>query len=165
MGEQQPPNDGSEARTPDDAIPLGFVVASAGELAASGFRDALAPHDVTPRQYAVLWALDAHGEHTQQQLSDRLAIPASRVVALIDDLERRSTVRRLASERDRRIRTVLLTDDGRRLLGELRVTAQRYEGDLIRDLSDEEQRMLRRLLARLGSNVGPGESAERIRSW
>ena len=163
MGEQHVPNAGYEP--PADSIPLGFVTASVGELVASGFRDALAPHGVSPRQYAVLWALAAHGEHTQHQLSERLGIPASRVVALIDDLERRSAVRRLVSERDRRIRTVLLTDDGRRLLGELRATAQRYEGDLIRDLSDDEQRTLRRLLARMGSNVGAGDGAERIRSW
>ena len=162
MGEQHDPKAGSE--TPADSIPLGFVTASVGELVASGFRDALAPHGVSPRQYAVLWAIAAYGEHTQHQLSERLGIPASRVVALIDDLERRSAVRRLVSERDRRIRTVLLTDDGRRLLGELHATAQRYEGELIRDLSDDEQRTLRRLLASMGSNVGEGEGAERIRS-
>ena len=105
MGEQHDPKAGSE--TPADSIPLGFVTASVGELVASGFRDALAPHGVSPRQYAVLWAIAAYGEHTQHQLSERLGIPASRVVALIDDLERRSAVRRLVSERDRRIRTVL----------------------------------------------------------
>ncbi|GAA1847583.1 MarR family winged helix-turn-helix transcriptional regulator [Agromyces salentinus] len=156
---------GPDAERPAEAMPLGFVTASVGELVASGFRDALAPHGVSPRQYAVLWALVAHGEHTQQQLSERLGIPASRVVALIDDLERRGAVQRVASDRDRRIRTVRLTDDGRRLVEDLRATAYRYERDLLRDLTDDEQRVLRSLLARMGSNVGRGGSAARIRSW
>lgn len=153
------------AALPGDSIPLGFVIASAGELAASGFRDALAPHGVSPRHYSVLWALSTHGEHTQQQLSERLGIPASRVVSLIDDLEQRSAVRRLVSPSDRRVRTVQLTHEGRTLLTALWGVAQRYQARLLGDLTDDEQRTLRRLLARVSSTLGSPESVDRVRSW
>src|SRR5918994_3488770 len=140
-----------------DAVPLGFVLASAGELAGSGFRDALAPLGVNPRHFAVLWALSAFGQHTQQQLSERLRIPASRVVALIDDLEGRAAVRRLNSATDRRIRIVELTDAGRELFAELWQSASEFQASLLGDLTDDEQRALRGLLARVSANIGDGE--------
>lgn len=146
-------------------IPLGFVIASTGELAATGFREALAPHGVGPRHYAVLWALSAHAEHTQQQLSARLQIPASRVVALIDDLEERGSVLRLTSAEDRRIRTVQLTESGRGFLAELWRAAETYQLALVGDLTAPEQATLRALLGRVTANLGRGDAADRIRSW
>lgn len=150
---------------PSDAVPLGFLIASAGELTGSGFRDALAPHGVSPRHFAVLWALSAFGRHTQQQLSERLGIPASRVVSLIDDLEGRGAVRRLTSATDRRIRTVELTEAGRGLVAELWQSASRFQATLLGDLTDDEQRTLRRLLARVSANVGPRDAASGLRAW
>ncbi|MBA3277387.1 MAG: MarR family transcriptional regulator, partial [Geodermatophilaceae bacterium] len=70
----------------------------------TAFRAALAPYGIHPRKFAVLRALSSAAGQSQQQLSQALHIPASRLVALVDDLEERGLLERRRRPSDRRTR-------------------------------------------------------------
>jgi len=53
---------------------------------------------------------------SQQALGKAMQIPASRMVALVDELERRGVLERRPSLADRRAHALVLTGEGRRLL-------------------------------------------------
>lgn len=125
----------------------------------TAFRTALAPYDIHPRKFAVLRALSSAGGQSQQQLSQALHIPASRLVALVDDLEARGLLERRLLPSDRRTRFLHLTADGRDLLAQLLVAVADHDRRMFASLSPAEQQELNRLLLRVAAalELEPGE--------
>jgi DNA-binding MarR family transcriptional regulator len=76
---------------------------------------------VTPSDLLALFKLD--GVLTMKELAQRMGCDASFVTTIADALERHGLARRAPSERDRRVKHLLLTEEGiaakERLMGEL----------------------------------------------
>jgi DNA-binding MarR family transcriptional regulator len=85
---------------------------------------------------------------SMRELADRLACDSSNITGLVDRLEARGLVCRHASAEDRRVKHVVLTDDGRRLRLRLFERVGQPAAGVAR-LSVDEQRTLRDLLARV----------------
>jgi DNA-binding MarR family transcriptional regulator len=84
---------------------------------------------------------------TMGELADMLCCDASNVTGIVDRLEARGVVERQAVPGDRRVKRIVLTDDGRRLWAEHH---QRLLADvpLVAGLSADEREVLHDLLAR-----------------
>jgi DNA-binding MarR family transcriptional regulator len=78
-----------------------------------------------------------------------MMVTRATITGLLDSLERRGLVRRLASEGDGRTRPVAITPVGRRIAGDLVPRMHRFERDLMAALSQEELGALRDVVARL----------------
>ncbi len=132
----------------------------------ASFRASLGTHDVHPRQFAILWALADGNGRSQQEVSAELRIPASRLVALVDDLEERGLVSRSAHPSDRRAHVLRLTPAGKRTFQQLLRVARAHEERMFAGLSESEQEQLRGLLLRICANLQT-ESAGPvgIRAW
>jgi DNA-binding MarR family transcriptional regulator len=146
----------SSARPPTElpADSVGFLLSKVGFDAARRFRARLAPLGLEPRQFALLRYVAAAEGQSQQALGAALEIPASRMVALIDDLEERGLVERRRNPADRRARALHLTSAGRRLLGKAIEVAIAHERELLSGLSKEERGQLAELLRRLAADQG-----------
>lgn len=98
---------------------------------------------LTGRQATVLWM--AHDPLSMGELSTRLACDPSSATGIVDRLETKGLVRRVANPSDRRGKRVELTPEGRKLRRriEQRVMAARPS---IAGLTKTEQRQLRDLL-------------------
>lgn len=146
------------ATAPDPSTPLlrsvGFTISSSGYAIARGFRRTLAPLQLEPREFALLRAVGACEGQSQQAIGERLQIPASRMVAVVDALEARGLLERRQNQEDRRARALHLTDDGRGLLGRAFALAAAYESELCAELSAQEREQLLDLLARVGRQLG-----------
>ena len=111
----------------------------------------LSPYSLTLKHS---WALHALDEPLSMRgLAERLGIDASYVTAIADQLEERGLIERRAHPTDRRIKTLALTEEGRRfrerVLGDLWSTIPSLDG-----LSAAERGELRHLLARaVGAQV------------
>ena len=88
---------------------------------------------------------------SQQALASRLQIPKSRMVAIVDELERRGILERRPNPDDRRVHALHLTDEGRELLGAAFQLALAHERRISGALSDEERARLLELLARVAT--------------
>jgi DNA-binding MarR family transcriptional regulator len=77
-----------------------------------GFRDVLAPWDVTPSQSRALGVLLEHGDVRLSVLADHLRIAARSATEVVDDLQSRGLVERHPDPADRRATLVVLTDAG-----------------------------------------------------
>lgn len=135
---------------------VGFVLSSTGYAIARRFREALAPLELEPREFALLRAVGAAEGQSQQAIGERLGIAASRMVAFVDALERRALLERRPKPGDRRTRALHLTRAGRELLGRAFVVAAELERHLCGRLSDGEREQLLDLLGRVGSQLGLG---------
>jgi DNA-binding MarR family transcriptional regulator len=111
-----------------------------------------------PRGYQVLVAITTEAPTSQLVLAQRLGIDKTAMVYVVDALEGASLVERRPDPRDRRVRQVLPTDQGRTLLAAARSALRGVEGMLMRNLSPAEQEQLRRLMARVALDSGAVES-------
>jgi DNA-binding MarR family transcriptional regulator len=147
--ERMPAGTGSYESPPSVAFlvsRLGFEVT--GQLAAG-----LAPLGIEPRDFGLLRAVAQTEGESQRSIGQVLGIPPSRMVTLIDDLERRELVRRRPHPADRRAHALYLTPAGKRLLGRALEVAIGVELALCAALTQAERE---HLLGLLGKLTGPG---------
>jgi DNA-binding MarR family transcriptional regulator len=98
---------------------------------------------------------------TQQACGVALQVPASRMVALVDDLEERGLIERRTNPSDRRARALHVTPAGRRLVTKVTTTVLDRLGEPFDGLSPAEQDELRRMLTVVSGRLGipPGVHA------
>jgi DNA-binding MarR family transcriptional regulator len=136
---------------------VAFLLSQLGYYSSRRWKAHLAPLGLDPRQVMVLRRLAGDEGRSQQALGGALQIPPSRMVALVDALEQRGLLLRRPSPSDRRVRTLHLTREGRRLLGEIMELSVEHEQQLCGGLQPAEREQLLTLLNRLAAEQGLAE--------
>jgi DNA-binding MarR family transcriptional regulator len=131
-----------------------FLLAQIGSHAAAKFAECLAPVDFTPAHAGILRILGKRGPLTQQALAGILGMFASRLVALVDQLESRGLVERRDHPEDRRSYALHLTEKGRVALQSIGRVAREHQKALLAALTADEQRQLAQFLQRIADDQG-----------
>jgi DNA-binding MarR family transcriptional regulator len=131
-----------------------FLLAQVGAHAARQFGEGLAPLKLAPPHAGILRVLAHSSGLSQRELSSRLAIHPSRLVAIIDDMEKLGLVKREANSDDRRQYALELTARGREVIGEIGAVARRHNEMLLRALNPEERAQLVSLLEKIAGDQG-----------
>ena len=132
----------------------GFLLAQLGAHAASQFAEKLKLIDLTPPDAGILRLLRMSPGLSQQELAGRLGIHPSRLVALLDNLEKRGFVERRPNPEDRRLYSLHLTDGGAGALERIGKVAREHQDALLSALSAEERKTLGTLLLRVAEQQG-----------
>jgi DNA-binding MarR family transcriptional regulator len=148
----------SEKPTDADRAPssLGFLLSQVGVHAARLFAERIAEGDLQAPLFRVLNAVDAAEGESQQAIGQAIGAPASRMVAIVDELERRGLVERRPHPSDRRVHALYLTAAGRKALARGRKIAAEHEKALAAGLSAAEREELVSLLQRIVDEQGIG---------
>ncbi|HVR04400.1 MAG TPA: MarR family winged helix-turn-helix transcriptional regulator [Solirubrobacteraceae bacterium] len=143
---------------------VGFMLSSLGHAVAGRFCARIAPVGLEPKEFALLRAVGSREGDSQQAVGERLGVPASRMVALVDELEGRRLLERRRSPRDRRAHALHLTPAGRKLLEQATGLAASLERELTQDLDAEERAELIALLDRVAVRLGvpPGVHGSQV---
>jgi DNA-binding MarR family transcriptional regulator len=128
---------------------VGFLISQLGYFSSRGFMKALAPVGIGPREFLLMRFVDASQGQSQQALAERLGVPASRMVAMVDNLEDAGLVERRPDPEDRRVRGLHLTRKGRGALERAAKIAIDYETRLCAGIDREEREQLIDLLQKL----------------
>lgn len=128
---------------------VGFLISQLGFLSSKRFMEALAPVGIDPREFLLIRFVAASEGQSQQALAERLAIPPSRMVALVDHLEEAGLLERRPDAEDRRVRGLHLTRKGRGALERAAKIAIDYETQLCAGINREERELLIDLLQKL----------------
>jgi DNA-binding MarR family transcriptional regulator len=131
-----------------------FLLAQLGAHAASQFAERLGVLELTPADAGILRLLRAEAGLSQQELAGRLRIHSSRLVAILDNLERRGFVERRANPDDRRLYSLHLTQGGEETLEKIGRVAREHQEALLFSLSGEERNTLATLLLRIADQQG-----------
>jgi len=152
------PVEGGESHEPlpRDKAPssLAFLLSQVGVYASQQFGEAIGEIDLNPPLFRVLNVVDAAEGRSQQAIAEAIQAPASRMVAIVDELEERGLLTRRLQARDRRVRALFLTAKGRELLAEGRKIAALHERRLTRDMSERERGQLIALLQKVADLQG-----------
>ncbi|HEX6653640.1 MAG TPA: MarR family transcriptional regulator [Thermoleophilaceae bacterium] len=128
---------------------VGFLISQLGFFSSKRFMDALEPLGIGPRDFSLMRFVDASDGQSQHALAERLGIPPSRMVALVDGLEEMELLERRPDPDDRRVRGLFLTRKGRSVLEKAGKIAIDYETQLCAGINREEREQLIDLLQRL----------------
>jgi DNA-binding MarR family transcriptional regulator len=138
---------------------VAFNLSSIGYAVSKGFHGILEPFGLHPREFAVLRAVGVQEGQPQQALADRLQIPRSRMVSIVDELEAGGLLERRPNPADRRVRELYLTAPGRKALERAFAEAVAYEQEVGAGLTPKEREQLLDLLERIADNLGIGPGA------
>ncbi|HWC36182.1 MAG TPA: MarR family winged helix-turn-helix transcriptional regulator [Mycobacteriales bacterium] len=144
--------------SPPEVIGTGYLLSALGAHSAMNFARRLAPLDLTPPHVGLLRGIGMAPGRSQQAIADEFGMPASRLVAFIDDLEAAGLVERRRDERDRRAHRLFLTAKGEDVMHRIAEIGQDHEAALLQSLSSAERQQLHQLLERLAVNqdIAPG---------
>lgn len=126
-----------------------FLLVQLGFHAAGMFAARLAPLGLEPRQFGVLSRLAANEGKTQQSIAQLMGLNATRMVFLVDELERLGLAERRRNPADRRSHALYLTGKGREMLAQAQKAATAHEEELGAPLTQEQRQELARLLRTL----------------
>ncbi|MGH1548375.1 MarR family winged helix-turn-helix transcriptional regulator [Leifsonia poae] len=132
----------------------GFLLSQLGAFASARFADLVKPSGLTPATAGVLRIVAREPGLSQRALATRLGTVPSRVVVLVDSLERAGLVVRTRDPEDRRNHRLDVTEAGERTLQEVRVAAQTQNADILAPLDEGERETFAALIAKLAAAHG-----------
>ena len=109
--------------------------------------------DLTGPQLTVVKLLEAFGDLSLSELSDKIRAQNSTVTGIIDRMERESLVLRERSKEDRRVVYIKLTPKGRELAREIPVEPMEVFKSALETLSQQEMKDLLRIMTKVAKRV------------
>jgi DNA-binding MarR family transcriptional regulator len=131
------------------ALPSLLYMVKQVELAARSRLDELVrPSGITALQYTALTVLERHDGLSAAQLARDSFVTAQSIADLVRSLESRGLIRRERNPRNRRELLILLTEEGRELLGRCAGPVRELEERMVSDLTTHQTEQLRQALSK-----------------
>ena len=132
----------------DEREDLGALVFRLGRRLLAMEQPILDRHGVSMWAYAVLTALRERPMRTQAALAAGIGADKTRLIPVLDELQKRGLIEREPDPSDRRVRLLGLTPDGRRVHEAVRSEIRAAEDELLSVCpSDDREGFLRALVA------------------
>ena len=125
---------------------FGFMLTKAAQRLASICEAELLSLRLTTRQAGLLMVVKGNGPASQKTIGELLRIDRTTMVALVDDLEAKTYLKRVEDPEDRRAYRIMLSEKGKTVLGNAWRIIQSAESKGLEDLSIEERQLLAQLL-------------------
>lgn len=113
----------------------------------------LSREGLTPPQFRVLRAIAKNGAMPLNRISQEMLVTPPNITGVVDRLESKRLVKRVADEEDRRATIIELTSKGRRLQEILAKRYNKFMKEVLLEFTDNEQITLRSLLLKLEQEI------------
>lgn len=143
------PQRGAVAADLEDLV--GYNLKRAYIVMQSDFRSALGPNGLSARVFSALSLVTQFPNITQSALARKLGIERSGLVAIIDELEKRTYLERRLVPGDRRVQALVATKAGEAACRDALVAVRGHEAALLSNLTDDEKQTLVDLLKKIRS--------------
>ena len=111
-------------------------------------------YNITPEQFLVMDTLWNNGaKMSQQQIADTIIKDKNSVVKLIDGLEKKEMVKRVANMEDRRQNLIELTPLGKEIEESVKEIAMNVVSTITKDIQEQELRTYINVLTKMARNM------------
>jgi MarR family 2-MHQ and catechol resistance regulon transcriptional repressor len=109
---------------------------------------------LNPTEFAVLELLYHKGDQPMQQIGGKILLASGSITYVVDKLEQKGMLRRIACPKDRRVTFAQITDEGKNFISDIFPAHAEQIHALMSSLSDEEKTEAIDLLKKLGLPAG-----------
>ncbi|MRI65331.1 MarR family winged helix-turn-helix transcriptional regulator [Gracilibacillus thailandensis] len=109
-------------------------------------REILNNYPITTPQFIALQFLLEQGDLTLGELSKKINLAFSTTTDLVDRMEKNDIVERVKDTKDRRVVRIHLLEKGRKIIQEVIEKRQKYLGEVLSNVKEEDMEQLSRLL-------------------
>lgn len=110
-------------------------------------------NDINPTEFGVLELLYHKGDQPLQHIGDKILLASGSITYVVDKLEKKKLIRRVACPNDRRVTFAQITDAGKKLIEDIFPDHQKRIDQIMEVLSEEEKRHLLDMLKKIGKSV------------
>ncbi|MCA0240799.1 MAG: MarR family winged helix-turn-helix transcriptional regulator [Proteobacteria bacterium] len=144
-------NDANEATDTtafvEDYLPA--LLGQASHLVSSAFHRVVLAHGLSVAEWRVLASLADNGTMSTGRLAQLSLTKGPTATRLLDRMQARGQVQRLAHDGDRRVTLVRITPQGRRTVARLMTLAKQHEQAVLQPFGPDAARQLKQTLRRL----------------
>jgi DNA-binding MarR family transcriptional regulator len=141
---------GRKRRNPEplDERP-GHLIRRLQQISLALFMEQASEFDITPVQYAAIFAISKHPGMDQTALSNAIAFDRSTIGDVVTRLEKKKLVKRIDGATDRRTKSLYITAAGRRLVADIDPAVAATQRLMLAPLKAAERTAFMRMLKRL----------------
>jgi len=109
---------------------------------------------LNPTEFAVLELLYHKGDQPMQQIGGKILLASGSITYVVDKLEQKGMLRRIACPKDRRVTYAQITEDGKKFIQDIFPDHAEQINNLMSSLSEPEKLEAIELLKKLGLPAG-----------
>lgn len=109
-------------------------------------------HDLHRAQWSILYYLNNYGSATLVELANYQSVEKPTITRTIARLEELGYVEHVPSK-DKREKRMQLTELGKKVYSEVRVTIDQYEQEILKGITEEEQLAAIRIMGEIRNNI------------
>jgi MarR family 2-MHQ and catechol resistance regulon transcriptional repressor len=109
---------------------------------------------LNPTEFAVLELLYHKGDQPMQHIGDKILLASGSITYVVDKLEQKGMLKRIACPKDRRVTYAQITDEGKKFITDIFPAHAEQIHTLMSSLSDAEKTEAIDLLKKLGIPAG-----------
>ncbi|MDM5286643.1 MarR family transcriptional regulator [Peribacillus castrilensis] len=109
-------------------------------------------HDLHRAQWSILYYLNNYGSATLVELANYQSVEKPTITRTIARLEELGYVEHVPSK-DKREKRMRLTELGKKVYSEVRVTIDQYEQEILKGITEEEQLAVIRIMGEIRNNI------------
>jgi MarR family transcriptional regulator, 2-MHQ and catechol-resistance regulon repressor len=137
----------------DQSLKLFIVLSRAYRAINEHVNKRIQRYGLNPTEFAVLELLFHKGDQPLQQIGGKILLASGSMTYVIDKLEKKDYIRRVACAEDRRVTFAQITENGKKLIEQVFPTHQNEIDQIMSVLSNEEKDMAIELLKKIGLSV------------
>lgn len=108
---------------------------------------------LNPTEFAVLELLYHKGNQPLQQIGGKILLASGSITYVVDKLEEKGLLKRIACPNDRRVTYAQITEEGKTFIGEIFPGHEERIHELMSSLTAEEKQIAIELIKKLGLSV------------
>ena len=137
----------------DQSLKLFIVLSRAYRAVNEHVNKQILKYGLNPTEFAVLELLFHKGDQPLQQIGGKILLASGSMTYVIDKLEKKEYIRRVACAEDRRVTFAQITEEGKKLIEEVFPAHQNEIDQIMSVLSDEEKDTAIEALKKIGLSV------------
>jgi len=138
----------------EKSLKLFIVLSRAYKAINEHVNKAIQTKGLNPTEFAVLELLYHKGDQPMQQIGGKILLASGSITYVVDKLEQKGLLRRIACPNDRRVTYAQITEQGKTFIEEIFPEHAKQIDTLMSSLSDSEKTQAIDLLKKLGIPAG-----------
>ncbi|WP_400246941.1 MarR family winged helix-turn-helix transcriptional regulator [Niallia sp. JL1B1071] len=143
-----------EKKDIEQSLKLYIVMSRAYRAINENVNKLITANGLNPTEFAVLELLYHKGDQPLQQIGGKILLASGSITYVVDKLEEKGYLRRIACPTDRRVTFAQITENGKQLIESIFPNHEQRIHEIMSELSQEEKDVAIELIKRIGLSVG-----------